>query len=60
MARWKSLSAEEKEEYKVPRTPRKEGEGGKRKRSEGEEEDDVKKPKSSAKQKLAGFAFAGK
>jgi len=57
LARWKGLSAAEKEEYKVARVPRK-AEDQKRKRSEEEEDSqDLKKPKSSVKQKLAGFSF---
>merc|ERR1712130_818480 len=56
LARWKGLSATEKEEYKVARYPRK-PEETKRKRSEEEDEQELKKPKTSVKQKLAGFSF---
>jgi len=56
LARWKGLSATEKEEYKVARYPRK-PEETKRKRSEEGDEQELKKPKTSVKQKLAGFSF---
>merc|ERR1712192_154033 len=56
LARWKGLSAAEKEEYKVARFPRRQEES-KRKRSEEDNEQELKKPKSSVKQKLAGFSF---
>jgi len=56
LARWKSLSGAEKEKYKVARYPRT-PEDAKRKRSEEDDEQELKKPKSSVKQKLAGFSF---
>ena len=56
LSKWKALSREEKDKYKLARLPNIAGE--KRKRSDGDERDEGKKVKTSSK--LAGFAFSGK
>jgi len=62
LTQWKGMDKESKDKYKEARKPVKGGEGGKRKRSEDEEDGEGKKLKpstGSTKQKLAGFAFGG-
>jgi len=62
LTQWKGLDKDEKDKYKVARAPSAGGDGGKRKRSQEDEDLEGKKMKTangSTKQKLAGFAFSG-
>jgi len=62
LTQWKGMDKELKDKYKEARLPVRSGEGGKRKRSEEDDDAEGKKMKAgsgTAKQKLAGFAFPG-